>query len=73
MTSKIKDGWHTIYGRKVYVEGGMVRRGIKEDRNHSQAAAYVYRASRRGGWDKEDGLSVAAFRAGIARGTIELL
>lgn len=68
---KITDGWHTIQGYRVYVEGGKIIRGILGEGTH-QVTAYPYRASRRGGWDKESGLSVAAFSAGVARGTIKM-
>lgn len=71
MKKQINDGWHTIAGHQVYVEGGRVLRGLKLDHNNSQVTAYPYRANRYGsGWDNDVGITVEAFRAGIKRGTI---
>lgn len=67
--SKAKDGWHVIYGRDVYVEGGKVVRGTKND---GQLPAYPYRSAKEGGWCREYGMSVSAFAAGVKRGTVEL-
>lgn len=72
MKKVIKDGWHVICGYEVYVENGIVIRGIREDYNGSRVSAYPYRACRSGGWD-HDTMSVDAFRAGVKRGTISLL
>ena len=70
----IMDGWHTICGCEVYVEDGKIIRGMKEDRNHSKVPAWVYRYnSRERVWVREyGGITVAAFRAGYARETIDL-
>lgn len=80
MKKVIKDGWHVILGYEVYVENGLVIRGIKEDSNGSPVTAYPYRAQMKkcyygqfiSGWYQED-MSVDAFRAGVKRGTISLL
>ena len=70
----VSDGWHDIAGYRVYVEDGKVMRGIKRDYNGGIVSASVYRGSWRGGWDNENGYnSVAAFRAGVKRGTITLM
>ena len=68
--AKIKDGWHNICGYSVYVEGGYILRGIDTDSNGGQIPVYVYRASRHGGYDREERITPAAFRAGMARGTV---
>lgn len=68
---KISDGWHTISGYTVYVEDGKVIRGILGEGN-AQRTAYPYRRARHGGWDNDSGLTVSAFRAGVARGTIQM-
>ena len=64
-----KDGWHTISGYKVYIEGGTIRRALSPD---AQRPLYVYRKSRRGGWDLEEKITPDAFRAGLRRETITL-
>lgn len=61
------DGWHVIAGYNVYIEDGMIVRGLTDDK---QRPLYVYRRSRFGGYDREDKVSPDAFRAGIKRGTI---
>lgn len=71
-TDRMKDGWHKICGWDVYVEGGYILRGIDTDRNGSQIPVYVYRTSRHGGYDREERITPAAFRAGLKRGTIIL-
>lgn len=65
----MKNGWHVLYGCDVYVEDGKVLRGLK---NGGTEPAYVYRKCRSGGWDRETAITVAAFRAGVRRGTIDL-
>lgn len=67
----IRDGWHTISGFKVYVEGGKIVRGMLGE-GCKQVTAYPYRACRRGGWDICTGITVDAFRAGGNRRTITL-
>ena len=69
--AKIKDGWHTIAGYEVYVENGRILRGLN---GSGDKTLYPYR------WNKQydsrvndSGLTVDAFRAGIRRGTIEML
>lgn len=66
---KNKDGWHVIYGYRVYVEDSCILRGIIGDGN-SQRTSYPYRISKYGGWNNCAGLSVNAFRAGVKRDTI---
>lgn len=68
----ISDGWHVVSGYDVFVESGMILRGILYDSCGSSSSAYVYRRCRDGSWTRCSGLSVAAFRSGVRRGTIEL-
>ena len=67
----MKNGWHQVLGYTVYVEDNLVLRGILGSGN-AQRTAYPYRADRNGGWNNCSGLTVSAFRAGVARGTITL-
>ena len=64
----VKDGWHEICGRSVYVENGCIDHGMK---NNDTVSAYPYRASK-DGWSRIESITVAAFAAGVRRGTIEL-
>ena len=63
------DGWHNVYGSRVYVQGGRVVRGISSD---GQCTVYPYRSSRWGGYDIDTSMTLAALRAGIRRGTVIL-
>lgn len=70
--SKTLTGWHIVAGYKVYVEDGKIVRGIVNP-GWNERTGYVYRASRTlKCWVKESGVTVAAFRAGVRRGTITL-
>lgn len=62
----MKDGWHSIQGKSVYVENGFVR----AMKNNNTLSAYVYRSCRTGGWDLEGKITPAAFIAGVRRGII---
>lgn len=64
-----KDGWHKIAGYEVYMEDGLIVRGMSDDRKRS---VYVYRMSRLGGWDLEYNITPDAFRAGVRRGRIKM-
>ena len=65
----MKNGWHIIAGSNVYVENGFVVRGLSKD---SLEPLFIYRISRRGGYDMEYKITPAAFRAGMKRGTVVL-
>ncbi len=65
------DGWHTVCGYEVYIKDGMIHEGMIRS-GDSKVPAYVYRAVRSGGWQKEDEVTVSAFRNGARRGTIRL-
>lgn len=66
----MKNGWHVIRGRDVYVEDGKVLRGLK---NNGQETAFPYRKAKQPNcWFRET-MTVAAFSAGMARGTVRLL
>jgi hypothetical protein len=68
---KIKDGWHTVAGYMVYVENGRILRGLNA---RGDKTLYPYRWNKQYGSRVNDsGLTVDAFRAGIRRGTIEML
>lgn len=65
--------WKTIKGREVYMDdNGNIVRGVKRTL-FDLVPAYVYRKDRNGGWNFVDKISESAFRAGINRGTIELI
>ncbi len=72
MSKTMLDGWHTISGEELYIEGGTVLRGIKTDSNGGRVTAYPYRRAKGGGWDKDTNMTVSAYRAGVARGTVSL-
>lgn len=67
----MKDGWHVVSGYNVYVENGKVLRGTLGE-GITLRPAYIYRASRYGGWDKEEAVTVGAFRSAVNRGTMKL-
>lgn len=69
--AKIKDGWHTIYGKFVYVENGRVLRGVSS-RDWDQRTIYPYRVCR-DGCTNCAGITVDAFRSGLRRGTVTML
>ena len=81
-TAKITNGWHTICGYDVYVEGDRVMRGVTSGAN--QTTTYPYRIHYEWqddiggkkrvarGWDECVGITVDAFRAGIRRGTVSM-
>ena len=63
-----KDGWYKVYGRKVYVENGKVRRALTLD---GQSAVYPYVEGKYGGLNNISGyLTVSALRSRMARGTV---
>ena len=67
--------WITINGYEVLVVDGQVKRAIKTNGNSERVtryAAYVYRKYYNS-WVKETGLSPAAVRAGMNRGTIKIV
>ena len=70
--NSMKDGWHVVRGLEVYIENGLVIRGIKTDSNGGRVTAYLYRKARGGGWNKDEGMTVAALKAGLIRGSIAL-
>ena len=62
-----KDGWHTVYGYKVYVEDGRVKRAVANG-----VTAYPYRTCKYGGWDIDTHMTLDALRAGLSRETITI-
>ena len=67
MKKIVKDGWHTVYGYDVYVEGGQVKRGIVKG-----STAYPCRKSIYGGWSVDTHMTLDALRAGLSRETITI-
>ena len=61
--------WKVVCGYDVFVEDGVIVRGMNGD---GTKATYVYRKDRKGGWNKEDKITVEAFRSGVRRGTIQM-
>jgi hypothetical protein len=55
------------------MENNLVIRGIKTDSNGSRVTAYLYRRDQSGGWNKSEGMTAYALKAGLARGTIALM
>lgn len=72
---RVSDGWHIIANHRVYVESGIVMRGMKRDYNGGLVPSAVYRWSKKYRcWVNESGCnSVDAFRAGVKRGTITMM
>lgn len=71
MKKQIKSGWHTVDGRKVYVDDqGHVTRGLSK---HGWSTVYPYRACKDGGMDIDTYMTLDAFRAAWKRGTVTLL
>lgn len=76
----IRDGWHMICGYHVYIEKGCVIRGMTDGwqskTTYPYRTHYEWRDSIGGkrriesGLDNCSGISVAAFQAGVRRGTI---
>lgn len=66
----IKDGWHHIQGEDVYVVNGFVQRGMKYI-NGDYITTHPYRLNKGdGNVTIQSSLTVAAFTAGIKRGSI---
>lgn len=68
-TKKAADGWHTVHGQEIYVEEGVVVRGVSDGRT-----TYPYRKDRTGnGWTNiSREITLAAYSAGWRRGTIAM-
>ncbi len=66
----IKDGWHNVGNYMVFVEDSKVKRGTDDKVTRT---VYPYRWSKKlRCWTIDDGVSLAALRAGINRGTMIL-
>ena len=63
----MKNGWHKIYNREVYIEDDKILRGTKGNKT-----AYPYRYIPGAGYRIECNITVNAFRAAVKRGTVEL-
>ena len=73
----MKDGWHTICGMTVYIEGNCVMRGIATDYNGHDVPGSPFRATfyrdwmgqqHQKGWINCTGISASAFAAAARRG-----
>ena len=40
--TQLKDGWHTVYGKSVFVENGKIIYGVTKDGNNSEITCYPY-------------------------------
>ena len=61
------DGWYTVRGQDVYVEDGIVVRGMKKDSNGSNVTAYTYISDGHSGFDRTT-VSIIEFIGG--KGTL---
>ena len=68
----MKDGWHTVTGYEVYVEGNKVIRGVHRCRD-GYVVAWPYRAVGSATWENVAGVGVEAFRAACRRGNMAML
>ena len=68
MKKQVKDGWHTVKGYEVYVEGGKVTRAVS-DTGQGRVAVYTYRITKEGTYIRCN-VSLPALRAGLSRGSI---
>lgn len=69
---KMKDGWHTICGWRVLVDNNRIAMGTSGT-DIKQKPIYPYRWSKTENcWVNIAPVSVAAFRTGIKRGTIQM-
>ena len=65
MKKIVKDGWHSVCGFDVYVENGIVKRGIV-----GGCTAYPCRKSKYGGWVIDTHMTLDALRSGLLRDTV---
>ena len=70
--AQIKDGWHKVHEKDVYVENGKVVRGVTKDANNSEVTCYPYEYSEdHGCWINISGeITLPAYRAGYKKGTM---
>lgn len=56
MRREYTDGWHTLKGFRVYIENGMVVRGLIKDHNGEDITAHPYYSdSKTNGWNNVSG------------------
>ena len=68
-----EDGWHRIAGYNVLVENGKIIRGTLGEGTSNYRAAWPYRLDTKNlCWNNCAGITPAAFRAGVKRGTVTL-
>lgn len=68
---RIKDGWHSVHGTEVYTEDGKVVRGVKRD-GANATVTYPYHYEGSAVWVNCSGITLAAFRSGYKRGTVDM-
>lgn len=64
--------WRIAAGHEVFVENGKILRGMVRDSNGSYKPTYPYRLNRNGTWIIETGVTLAAFRSAVRRGTMDM-
>lgn len=71
MKKVYEDGWYKVSGYEVYVEDGVIVRGVSAD---GQRTTYPYIKCKTGGWDNASRcLTVSAFRSRVARETARMI
>jgi hypothetical protein len=69
MKKTVKDGWHTIAGKSVYIEKGYIKRGMSDD---GQRTTYPYRAVK-DGWDNDPYMTPDTFRRKVKNGSAAMI
>lgn len=69
--TQLKDGWHTVYGKSVFVENGKIIYGVTKDGNNSEVTCYPYEYNKDYNcWVNISGkVTLSAYRVGYNRGT----
>lgn len=68
----MKDGWHIVYGYRVYVENGCVLRGTLLDHNGYDVPAWPYKRDKKGEYDNISGVKIETFRRGVKNNSMML-
>ena len=63
-------GWKKILGDSLYLEDGIVKRGVSRC---SDRTTYPYRVCKDGGWDQDQDMTESAYRAAVKRGTVVMM
>lgn len=62
--------WRRCAGHDVWVEDGLVVRGLSKDGTRT---VWPYRTSRRGGWERAEGVKLNTLRTGLYKGTWRMI